>query len=940
MTTFIQLIARDLLQRFGNNLRDITVVFPNKRAGLFMNQQLAAEAGQPVWAPRYRTISELFDTLSDLSRCDDVQAVCELYNVYAALVEQPESLDRFYSWGEVMLADFDDIDKHLAPAERLFSNIQAIKEMDGSTYLSEAQEEALRRFFEGFSIEGNSKLKERFLQMWNRMSDIYTRFNHNLRQQGVLYEGALYRDVAEHIDERMNRIPPSSTFVMVGFNVLNEVEKTLFRSLATQRQVLFYWDYDLFYTREHPQFEAGTFIRQNLLEFPSALPETCFDNLRTPPEVSYVATSSNNAQARHIADWLQGHLTTPEQDTAIVLCDEHLLQPVLHAIPGQEEPGGVKAANITMGFPLADTPIYTLTTALIDLQTDGYDADLRDFRKEQRDTVMSHPYYPMLSATDTMVAQPDNLALLDWLMRRLEEVAAAFGYDDGADPHDVYRQLYGEALYRTHQTVSRFRLLMAEGTLDVQADTLRRLIHHVLTGTAIPFHGEPATGLQVMGLLETRNLNFRHILMLSVNEGMLPKQVSTTSFVPYNLREAFGLTTIRHKNAVYAYYFYRLLQRTEHITLAYNTANDALSRNEMSRFLRQLLAETDIPISTIQLQSAQRVHAPKPIIQPKTPEVMRRLLANYDCRSKYARPLSPSALNTYIDCPLRFYFEQVAGLRKPNRIDDEFDAALFGTIFHDAAEMIYSHLTERGPEVRKADLEALVKGKEAAVTPYVEASILRNVFDNQPEKVYYDGHLVVVRKVIITYLLQLLAYDLRRSTFEVVEMEQMHFVEVEVPCGTTTARIMLGGKIDRIDRTRTTDSRTGYTGVMLHIIDYKTGGKPETATQMDKLFSTKKEHAKYMFQTFLYSWVMTQEQQLPVSPTLFYVHLSNTDDYDPSVTYNRQPVTDFGELSEEFEERLRALLAELYDPEIPFTQTTEPTHCMYCDHCLLCGIKP
>ena len=239
METFIQLTARDLIRRFGTSLRHVTVVFPNKRAGLFMNQQLAAAAGRPVWAPRYRTISELFDSLSDFGRCDDIMAICELYRVYAQFVPDPESADRFYGWGEIMLADFDDIDKHLADAHKLFSNIRDIKELDDSSFLTPEQEEALKHFFEGFSIEGNSRLKKKFLDLWNQMDHIYATFNARLKEKGLLYEGALYRDVAEHLDERSSRMAEGTTYAFVGFNVLNEVEKRLFKFLQERGQAVF-----------------------------------------------------------------------------------------------------------------------------------------------------------------------------------------------------------------------------------------------------------------------------------------------------------------------------------------------------------------------------------------------------------------------------------------------------------------------------------------------------------------------------------------------------------------------------------------------------------------------------------------------------------------------------------------------------------------------------
>lgn len=936
METFIQLTARDLIRRFGTRLRDVTVVFPNKRAGLFMNQQLAAAAGQPVWAPRYRTISELFDNLSDFGRCDDIMAVCELYRVYAQCVPEPESADRFYGWGEIMLADFDDIDKHLADAHRLFSNIRDIKELDDSSFLTPAQEEALKHFFEGFSVEGNSRLKRKFLELWNEMDLIYTTFNARLKEKGLLYEGALYRDVAEHLEERSQRLPAQMTYAFVGFNVLNEVEKQLFGFLQRRGQAVFYWDYDVLYTRADSRFEAGTFIRRNLAEFPNALPESCYDNLRRPPRMEFIAATSENAQARYIPQWLETALTEPEQDTAIVLCNESLLQPVLHALPDETSSHPVKRANVTMGFPMSDTPLFSFINALLSLQTDGYDRERHRFRPEQEQTVRLHPYTALLDEEKIFVPHADNAGLLNYIRLLLEDLAGIFGAEQ-ENGDDVFRPLYHEALYRAHQIVCRFVRLTEDHTLEVQPVTLRRLLRNVLSTTSIPFHGEPAVGLQVMGVLETRNLNFRHILMLSVNEGMLPKGVSDTSFIPYHLREVFGLTTIRHKIAVYAFYFYRLLQRTERITFMYNIATDGLNKNEMSRFLRQLLAETDFPVEMHILQSGQAVPTVQTREAPKTTEVLERMLRNYGSGVPGSRPLSPSALNAYLDCPLKFYYQQVARIRPPQDVQNGLDGAMFGTIFHEAAEAVYRKLTERNPVVRKQDLERLLEGKEAALLPFVEASFLKNYFNNDPQAVAYNGQLLIARKVLTAYLRQLLTHDSRMEQFVLLEMEKEHHVSLPVNAGGRQAAIDVGGKIDRIDTVMKTDGTTGMNVETLRIVDYKTGGTPEKAAQLAQLVTASDKRPSYIFQIFLYAWVLSEEQQRPVSPALFFVHKSNAEDYDPTVEFGGQRVTDFGPYKAEFQQMVQDILEELFNPEIPFRQTPCPQICAFCDYKLLCG---
>lgn len=936
METFIQLIAQDLIRRFDADLRDVTIVFPNKRAGLFMNQQLAAATDRPMWAPRYRTISELFDRLSDFTRCDDIQAICELYRVYASSVPDPESLDRFYGWGEIMLADFDDIDKHLADAHKLFSNIQAIKELDDNAYLTSAQEKALQHFFEGFSIEENSRLKAKFLTLWNQMDHIYTAFNANMREKGTLYEGALYKEVAEHLKERTDRLPRETTYVFVGFNVLNDVEKELFHFLQDRRQALFYWDYDVLYTAKDSPFEAGVFIRQNLADFPNALPESCYDHLKEPPHIEFIAATSENAQARYIPQWLETNLTRPEQETAIVLCNEALLQPVLHSLPDASSDHPVRYANITMGFPMSDTPVFSFINTLLSLQTEGYDRDRHAFRPEQERVVRAHPYASLLAEEHIFTVHTDNHGILGYLRSLLEELAGVFSTAP-KEPQDVFQSLYHEALYRAHQVICRFIRLTEDCTLDVQPATLRRLLRTVLSSTTIPFHGEPAVGLQVMGVLETRNLNFRHILMLSVNEGMLPKAVSDTSFIPYHLREVFGLTTIRHKIAVYAFYFYRLLQRTERVTFLYNTATEGMNKNEMSRFLRQLLAETEFPIEMKILQAGQTVPADMPLQVEKTPDIIGLMSQNYASGQQGTRPLSPSALNTYLDCPLKFYYQQVARIRPPQDLQNGLDGAMFGTLFHEAAELVYRKLTERNPVIRRQDIEKLLEGGEATLLPFIEDSFLKNYFNKDAASVFYNGQLLIARKVLAAYLKQLLLHDCRMEQFIMLETEQEHHQSVEVKSGDRVLKIDVGGKIDRMDSVMRPDGMTGQEVETLRIVDYKTGGTPETAQHMEQLIRPSERRPSYIFQIFLYAWVMSEEQRRPVSPALFFVHKSHAEDYDPTVEFGRQRVTDFAPYKEEFRQTLQGVLEELFNPEIPFRQTSVAKNCDYCDYKLLCG---
>ena len=351
MESFLKHVAADLYRRKEGNLARTAIVFPNKRAGLFFNEYLAELSDTPIWSPAYLSISELFRSLSSWEIGDPVKLVCELYKEFCTHTQSKETLDDFYFWGELLLSDFDDVDKNMVPTDKLFKNLQELRAlMDDYTFMDEEQVEAIQQFFQNFSIERRTALKEKFISMWDVLGDIYQSFRANLERQGIAYEGMMYRQVVENLDTDSL---PYDTYVFVGFNVLNKVEHELFSKLNEANKAFFYWDYDSFYL-DKKHHEAGEFIRRNLRDFPSMLPSSVFkqmNNLSTPKEIRYMASPSENAQARYLPEWIRKNLTEQEKETAVVLFNESLLQAVLHSLPSE-----VKNVNITMGFPLSQTP--------------------------------------------------------------------------------------------------------------------------------------------------------------------------------------------------------------------------------------------------------------------------------------------------------------------------------------------------------------------------------------------------------------------------------------------------------------------------------------------------------------------------------------------------------------------------------------------------------
>ena len=957
MESFLKLVAADLYKHTKGNLAHTAVVFPNKRAGLFFNEYLAQESDSPIWSPAYVSISELFRSLSPWEVGDPVKLVCELYKIFRRETQSTETLDDFYFWGEMLISDFDDADKNKVDTDKLFSNLQDLRNiMDDYTFIDDEQEEAIRQFFQNFSIERRTALKERFISLWDVLGNIYKGFRESLASQNIAYEGMMYRHVIEHLD--VDKLPYEK-YVFVGFNVLNKVEHTLFTQLKDAGKAVFYWDYDEFYMKENRQavtHEAGEFIRRNLRDFPSPLSGELFKNLSKPKEVHYIASSTENAQARYLPQWIRNNLTTPEKETAVVLCNEALLQPVLHSLPAE-----VKHVNITMGFPLSQTPVYSFLIALLELHTHGFNFKSGRYTFQSVVTLLKHPYTRQLTGQAELLEKEltrnnrfyplpgelgkdefltrlftplsGNLNLCIRLSETLQQVAGIYQANtSGTEDTDAFNQLYRESLFKAYTTINRFRTLIEEDELTVQSETFRRLLVKVLSATNIPFHGEPAIGMQVMGVLETRNLDFRHLVLLSVNEGQLPKSGGDSSFIPYNLRKAFGMTTIEHKIAVYAYYFYRLLQRAERITLMYNTSSDGLNRGEWSRFMLQFLIEWPHPITRQFLEAGQSPQGTSPITVEKTPDVMRRMQSLFDVRANPKAKFSPSALNYYLDCPLKFYYRYVAGLSAPDEVSAEIDSATFGSIFHYAAEHIYKDLTTHGKVINKEALETLLRN-EVKLQDYVDTAF-KKLFFNVPqnEKPEYNGVQLINSAVIARYLKQLLQNDLRYAPFTFIasEMEVDEPIDIQTPKGVIKSRI--GGIIDRMD------SKDGT----LRIVDYKTGGDADTPPHVESLFIRDKKRSNYVFQTFLYAAIMCRKQPtMKIAPALLYIHRAATETYSPVIQMGeprkpKEAVEDFSKYEKEYRERLQGLLEEIFNPEKSFTQTEIIDKCTYCDFKALC----
>lgn len=993
MKTFLKYVARDILEKYGNNLSDIAIVFPNKRAALFLNESLARLTDHPIWSPSYITISDLFRKHSTLKVGDPIKLVCDLHKTFVACTGIDETLDHFYGWGQLLITDFDDIDKNMAEAEKLFANLSDIHELDDISYLTEEQKMLIKKFFSNFNDAHNSELKKRFLQLWSHFLDIYQQFNQRLEEQGLAYEGALYRKVVNDENIKFQH----KKYLFVGFNMMQVVEQKLCERLMKEGKAHFYWDYDDYYMQNN--HEAGHYIREYLKYFPNELNDMpphdlreIYHNFDNDKDITYISASTENIQARYVNQWLKEKKRYKcGKKVAIVLADEGLLQSVIHSLPTNEDIKSLPdysendqlSYNITLGYPLQQTPFYSLLQHLINLQGIGHPKHSNNYRLHYVLMALRHPYTryisqnysKLLSALDeqkqfyptrqflsmdgdeglslifkdlgeTATENEYNLRLIQYLLEILKTIGVNSKEQD--DP------LFQESLFRTYTLLNRLQELIQTGDLAVDCITLERLMQQLIQSTSIPFHGEPAEGIQVMGVLETRNLDFEHILVLSCNEGKLPKGVNDASFIPYSLRKAYGLTTVDNKVAIYAYYFHSLLQRSRDITLCYNNATEDGQSGEMSRFMLQLLVESHHDIKRSSLVAGQSTICP-------TYDSIEKKLHTF-IKLKNLKMLTPTFLNTYLRCEKQFYYKYVEGLIEPDEIDeDEVDNKVFGNIFHRAAELFYQGLASnnalttdnkgklkltRPIVITKEQLEQALKD-ESLVYRLVDQAFREELFKVSAAGYHpkYNGLQLINKEVIARYIRQLITIDMRQAPFTILGLELVVKTGIEVETSIGKLSLTIGGFIDRLDAVAANGNANGKNlAERIRVIDYKTGRISTTHPRaLDEVFnpSMLNKHTDYYLQSMLYSIIVKHNKDLnpgqdPVSPGLLFIQNAGAEDYDPTLKMGKELISSIDVYEEEFMKQLKVLIANIFDKDQPFRPTDDKHRCEYCPYAALC----
>lgn len=977
--------------------------FPNRRSALFFTRHLHQAFGGPCAVPSFTTINELFAHFSTRHIADRTSLLFHLFKVYDRLSrrKEKESFDQFVFWGDMLLSDFDDVDKYLVDADHLFSNVRDLKEIDARFEgFTEQQIRVIQSFWTSFragEVYGEDDKHEVFGQTWAILAPLYHTFREELSAQNLAYEGMMEREVIESMPEDPFADFPYRKVVFVGLTAISEVDRRLMSLLKLHDRAEFCWDYadPRLHDPDAHATSATYFTRRNLSDFGN---ELCDEELQSGlvPEseraISLYSIASGVGQTRQarsiLQNWSQEEGFDPLR-TAVVLPDEKLLLPMLYAVPSH-----LQKFNVTMGYSLRSTPVAAFVELLTQLH-ETWKEDGNTFYYRQVLPLLSHTFTLGISgsearsisakiiekniyqvpaatfATDLFLSKvfrplrtsQDTLAyLLELLDMLMERAAADIHHENDAEDADgADGQLdldFGEAnepveklftdtdyefLYHYRKTVQQLQDEVSQHpSITFTPKTLFLLLGKLISGVSVPFVGEPLNGLQLMGVLETRSLDFDNVIILSMNEGIFPAKPVQNTFVPMSLRDAFGLPTQRHRDSVFAYHFYRLISRARRLVLIYDSRTEGMQVGEESRYVKQLryLMGHDNLVPTTISEDISIVN-PTQITIRKTPDVMAQLNR---CLAAGDRNLSASSLEYYIQCPLKFYLSFVRQLREDDEVTEGVDAKLFGDILHQALCSLYA--ASEGRRVEASMLERHIKNPELEVFPAIQKA-----FSELMHIDVLDGYNQIIAQMLTNYAVETLKHDKALCPFEYIAGERKkRFVFEADP----QHKVRIKCIFDRIDRTLGDDET-------VRIVDYKTGsskmnnavgGKLCFASVQD-LFADNNKASDEAFQVMLYCLLLGKasdcelaemrigQRPARVSPNLYFVrdfssHAKVSTVLCSGTGQSAVPVKDFAPFSNDVEEQLRQLLLEIYNPEIPFVQSPEAKKCGYCPFSTLC----
>jgi len=961
MEYFLEKIAKSLNKEFGNNLNSHCLVFPNRRAGLYFMKYLAAEIEKPLWIPAIMTINELFRSYSGYRVAENEQLLYELYKVYRNVSKSTGSFDDFYYWGDMLINDFDDVDKYMVDASLLFRNVEDIKNIDSQFgELTNDQIDIIRHFWTNFNPGSLTDEKSGFIKIWSVLSAIYTQFRNSLREKNLAYEGMIFRDTAENSDTGLLLKQDWTMVHFIGFNALNNCEKTLMTSFKTAGIGRFYWDYDNSYITGGKLRSAGLFLVDNIRHFGNDMPADWNYNtlLSAGPEKAerrVIDTSSDVAQVKLIPGLIKEIPDLSDDNahhTAVILADENLLMPVLTSLPGDS--GNV---NITMGYPMKQTQVYSFVKHLLLLQknarkengsvyfsyTDvlsilknelladlipGTTDDLIESIKKNNLAWISPDYFSQSEALCIIFSMAETPAQLSVYLKTL--LAGIYGngeaFDSGSGSQ-MHINVRNEFIYRVILSLNRLESVISDPGFTVTIPTYIRILDKILRNQSVPFSGEPLSGIQIMGILETRTLDFKNIIMLSVNEGVLPSVSAGSSFIPFNLRTAFGLPDINHQESIFSYHFYRLLQRAENVTLIYNSNPEGMKTGEMSRYILQMKYDSSLKPGFRSVGFEIKTATSLEEFLTRTDEHSQVLLSQY-CGQNNPVLLSPTAINTWLSCRMKFYYHYVCRLKEPEKVSADVDAAMLGNLLHVIMKRLYDPYT--GSLIDASVIERLrsdARNLEKEISGIVASSF------GEGGPGITDGRILIAKDILKEYVRKILRTDSGITPFRIVRLEEKFSFSLGVSLLNNVRVIRTGGVIDRVD---------SVDGI-IRIVDYKTGKVGDKINSVSGLFvdDRPKENDAWLQILMYCEAYISNNEGIIARPSVYRIRETAGEGVGDRLRIRQEKaddiiVDDYGNVREIFMYHLNETVNTIFSDGEPFVMTSDRKKCTYCPYKNIC----
>lgn len=952
MESFLKKLSLHIFEHYREKTGDICVVLPNRRAGLFLKKYLAGHIDRPVWAPGIFSIDDFFIQLSGLRQIDPVGILFVFYDVYQFIEkEKAQPFEEFLSWANVLLQDFNTIDLHLTNPRILFS------------YLTEAK--AIEKW--NLGERPLTKFEKEYLRFYNSLFQYYSELKKVLLERKEAYQGLIYRELEENISKVAGTLKWEK-IIFAGFNALTVVEEKIIDFFRKSGIADLLWDADEYYLIDKSQ-EAGLFLREYFKKFKKGEIKWIGKDFLGKKEIRIFGIPKNVGQARLagqiLYDWSKKD--TKFENTALVMCDETLFLPVLNSLPS-----AINDFNVTMGYPLKNTNLFQLFSFVFSLYENAgrfgklEKSGKKGFYYPDILKILRHNYVQLFFVPDELVEEINNsnrvfytseqiIDMVRFKIEKMPDIVEILFSGTTPPPLQVVEKFEKiitvlrdhfieknsgkngkhiidlEYLYHFAKIIARLKSFISNNNYVKTIKTLRRIFNSIIRYLKVPFYGEPLRGLQIMGMLETRNLDFDRLILLSANEDILPSSGIGNSFIPYDIRKEFGLPTIKEKNAVFAYHFYRLLQKACDVNIIFSTEADKFGGCEKSRFISQLQYELPLYNPEIKI-SEETINMPPPVTVSEKTIVIKKSPAICDKLLKKAESgFSPSILNIYRRCPLQFYFQGIAGLDETEDVEENIDFRTMGNIVHETLENLY--MPYIGTKLKAEYFGEMQKNMDSEIRISFNNKYRDGAFNYGKNLLIFEVVRIFVKRFLNIETEFIKGADEKGDEIIIRELEGKYNTFLKIANGENEIRIKLKGIIDRVDE---------YAG-RTRIIDYKTGNvdasKELRFSDMDDLMSN--HNLDKAFQLLMYSWLYWKNKQdanpLYTAGIISFRRLSEKlMEVKHKTLENKQgkPGVDLNILKN-FEFILIELLTEIFDKSVPFRQTD---NIEICGRCIFSGI--